>query len=220
MTIHVNNIDLYYEKAGSGPPLILLHGNGESHKIFRKAMEQFAAHYTVYAIDSRSHGKSTRVKELHYTDMADDVAAFIAALGLEKPMLYGFSDGGIIGLLLAIEHPGLLSRLAISGANVTPDGARPGWVRAGRVAYFVTRGSKFKLMAFEPDITQEQLSRIVTPTLVLAGERDIIRDDHTRMIAAAIPGAQLQILPGEGHGSYVINSSKLYDIVGPFFGEI
>jgi len=220
MTIHVNNIDLYYEKAGSGPPLILLHGNGESHRIFRKAMGRFAGKYTVYAIDSRGHGKSGQVKELHYADMADDVAAFITALGLGKPMLYGFSDGGIIGLLLAIKHPGLLSRLAVSGANVTPDGAGKGWIRALRVGYFLTRGSKYKLMLFEPNITGEELAGIVTPTLVLAGERDIIREAHTRAIAAAIPGARLQILPGEGHASYVINSLKLCDMIGPFFEEV
>jgi len=219
MVIHVNGIDLYYEQAGSGPPLILLHGNGESHKIFCRAVEQFSAGYTVYAIDSRGHGKSGRVKALHYADMADDVAAFVAALGLEAPMLYGFSDGGIVGLLLAINHPGLLSRMAISGANATPDGAKSGWVRALRVGYFVTRGDKYRLMLFEPDITEEQLGRIDIPTLVLAGEKDVIRDEHTRAIAAAIPGARLRILPGEGHGSYVINSPKLYGVLAPFFGE-
>jgi len=217
MIIHVNNIDLYYEKTGQGPPLILLHGNGETHRIFRRAMGQFAASHTVYAIDSRGHGRSTRVKELHYADMAEDVAAFIAALGLEKPCLYGFSDGGIIGLLLAIKYPGLLSKLAASGANITPDGVLAGWQRAVRLGYFVTRNCKYKLMRDEPNITAQELARIETPTLVLAGEKDLIREAHTREFAAAIPGALLRILPGENHGSYVINSPKLYDVLGPFF---
>jgi len=219
MTIHVNGIDLYYEKTGQGPPLILLHGNGESGKIFRRAMKMFAARYTVYAIDSRSHGCSTRVKELHYADMADDVADFIAALGLENICLYGFSDGGIIGLLLAMAHPGLLSKLAISGANITPDGVKAGWLHTVRALYFVTRGSKWKLMRDEPNITAEELSRIETPTLVLAGEKDIIREEHTRAFAAAIPGSLLRILPGESHGSYVVNSPKLYGVLAPFFEE-
>jgi len=223
MMIHVNGIDLYYEQAGQGPPLILLHGNGESSKIFRRAMAQFAASHTVYAIDSRGHGrsggrgKSARVKELHYADMAGDVAAFTAALGLEKPCLYGFSDGGIIGLLVAIEHPELLSKLAVSGANITPDGVKAGWQRAVRLGYFVTRNSKYKLMRDEPNITAQELGCIETPTLVLAGEKDLIREAHTRKIAAAIPGALLRILPGESHGSYVINSPKLYGELMPFF---
>jgi len=219
MTIHVNGIDLYYEQTGQGPPLILLHGNGESHRIFRRATQQFAARYTVYTIDSRGHGKSARVKELHYADMAGDVAAFIAALGLEQPMLYGFSDGGIVGLLLAIGHPGLLSRLVISGASLNPDSTSAGWLRFFKMAYRLTRGAKWKLMLEEPDFTEAQLARVNVPTLVLAGERDMIAEAHTRVIAGAIPGARLRILPGENHMSYVINSPKLYDIVAPFLGE-
>jgi len=219
MTIHVNNMDLSYEKAGSGPPLLLLHGNGESSKIFRRAMGQFAARYTVYAIDSRGHGKSSGVEELHYADMAEDIAQFIAALGLEKPLLYGFSDGGIVGLLMAVTYPGLLSRLAVSGANVTPDGASDSWLRTLKAIYFVTRGARWRLMLYEPDISAEELSRIDIPTLVLAGEKDIIKEEHTRKFAGAIPGARLRILPGEGHGSYVVNSPRLYEILMPFFEE-
>jgi pimeloyl-ACP methyl ester carboxylesterase len=219
MTIHVNNIDLYYEKAGQGPPLLLLHGNGESHAIFRRAVKQFAARFTVYAIDSRGHGRSTRVKALHYADMAEDVADFIAALGLEAPYLYGFSDGGIVGLLLAIGHPGLLAKLAISGASLNPGSTSDGWLRFFRLAYRLTRGAKWKLMLEEPDFTQAQLARIDVPTLVLAGERDMIREEHTRAIAGAIPGARLRILPGENHMSYVIHSPKLYGVLAPFFEE-
>ena len=219
MTIHVNNIDIYYEKAGQGPPLLLLHGNGESHRIFRKAIGRLSEKFTVYAIDSRGHGKNGRVKELHYADMAEDMARFIEALGLERPMLYGFSDGGIIGLMAASEHPGLLSRLAVSGANITPEGLKAGTLRLMRIMYRLTRGAKWKLMLDEPDITGEQLGRIDMPTLVLAGEKDIIKEEHTRMIAGAIPGARLRILPGEGHGSYVDNNMKLCDIITPFFEE-
>ena len=219
MTIHVNSIDIYYEKTGSGPPVILLHGNGETHKIFRVAMERLAEKYTVYAIDSRHHGKSGKVKALHYADMAEDVAQFIAALGLERPALYGFSDGGIVGLLLAVHYPGLLSRLAVSGANTFPRGVKGGMFLLLRALYFTTRMTRWKLMLDEPDITGEQLGDIDIPVLVLAGEKDVIRDEHTRAIARAIPGARLRILPGESHGSYVINSVKLYDIIAPFFEE-
>ncbi|MCL1951586.1 MAG: alpha/beta hydrolase [Oscillospiraceae bacterium] len=219
MTIHVNSIDLYYEKAGQGPPLLLLHGNGESHAIFRRAVRQLAERYTVYALDSRGHGRSTRVKELHYADMAEDVAQFIAALGLERPILYGFSDGGIVGLLLAIGHPGLLSKLAVSGPSLNPDSTSSGWLRFFRLMYRLTRGAHWKLMLDEPDFTSEQLARIDVPTLVLAGERDMIAEAHTRAIAGAIPGARLRILPGENHMSYVIHSPKLYGVLAPFFEE-
>ena len=219
MTIHVDNINIFYEKAGQGPPLLLLHGNGESHKIFRGAMKRLGEKFTVYAIDSRGHGKSSRVKELHYADMAGDMAQFIEALGLERPMLYGFSDGGIIGLLLAIARPGLLSRMAVSGASLNPHSTSEGWLRFFRAAYMLTRGAKWKLMLEEPDFSREQLARVDVPTLVLAGEKDMIIEAHTRVIAGAIPGALLRILPGENHMSYVFNSEKLCDNIMPFFEE-
>ena len=219
MTIHVNNIDIFYEKAGQGPPLLLLHGNGETHKIFRGAVRRLAEKFTVYAIDSRGHGRSGRVKELHYADMAEDIAEFIEALGLEHPMLYGFSDGGIIGLQLAIVRPGLLSRMAISGASLNPHSTSDAWLRFFRAMYMLTRGAKWKLMLDEPDFTQEQLARVDTPTLVLAGEKDMIIEAHTRVIAGAIPDVRLRILPGENHMSYVLDGAKLCGSIMPFFEE-
>lgn len=219
MEINVNGVTLYYETAGQGPPLIMLHGNGESGRIFRKAMQRLAPRFTVYAVDSRGHGKSTKVKPLHYTDMAEDIAQFIIALGLEKPMLYGFSDGGILGLMIAYTYPALLSRLAASGANLTPESTKPAMARFEKVMYRLTRGDNWRLMLTEPDITEEQLARIEIPVLVLAGEKDLINEAETRTIAAAIPNARLRILPGESHGSYVLNHTKLCREIEPFFAE-
>ena len=127
MHIKVNQIDLFYEKTGQGSPIVLLHGNGEDHTIFDVMTKRLAKDYTVYAIDSRGHGKSDRVAELSYSDMAEDAAAFIRELKLEKPALYGFSDGGIMGLLLAIEYPDMLSKLIVSGANIDPGGIKAGF---------------------------------------------------------------------------------------------
>jgi pimeloyl-ACP methyl ester carboxylesterase len=124
MYIKVNGIELFYEKYGSGNPIVLLHGNGEDHTIFDVLVLQLSQHHTVYAIDSRGHGKSSSVKSLDYRVMMEDIAAFITKLGIENAMLYGFSDGGIIGLLLAIEHPSMLSKLIISGANTHPGGIK------------------------------------------------------------------------------------------------
>jgi len=98
MVLKIKDIELYYEQYGMGRPLILLHGNGEHHTIFQEAIAILAHHFTIYALDSRGHGNSSKVKTLHYEDMADDVYQFIDTLQLEKPILYGFSDGGIIAL--------------------------------------------------------------------------------------------------------------------------
>lgn len=213
MQIDVNGCTLYYEKVGTGQPLILLHGNGETHLIFDKAAALLRKHFTVYLIDSRGHGQSSKVSSFHYADMAEDVRCFIEALHLPSPFLYGFSDGGIIGLLLACTYPALLSGLIVSGANAEPEGLKPGWLRLFRLVGHITKDPKITLMLQEPHITKEQLAAIAVPTLVLAGSRDLIAEAHTRSIAAAIQGSSLHILQGEGHGSYVVHSEKIASLI-------
>ena len=99
MYAEIRGIRLYYEIIGSGRPLVMLHGNGEDHTIFQEAADVLSRQFACYLIDTRDHGKSTPVKELHYTDMAEDVLAFLEEKDLKDAVLYGFSDGGIIGLL-------------------------------------------------------------------------------------------------------------------------
>ena len=213
MQIDVNGCTLYYEKVGTGQPLILLHGNGETHLIFDKAAALLREYFTVYLLDSRGHGQSSKVSSLHYTDMAEDVRCFIEALHLPSPFLYGFSDGGIIGLMLAYSCPTLLSGLIVSGANAEPEGLKLGWLRLFRLVGHLTKDPKITLMLQEPHMTKEQLAAITVPTLVLAGSRDLIAEAHTRSIAAAIPGSCLRILQGENHGSYVVHSEKIASFI-------
>lgn len=220
MQITVNNINLFYTCQGTGEPLIMLHGNGEDHTIFDEAIEMLSKHFTVYAIDTRSHGQSDKVKELHYGDMAEDVKCFIDELGLEKPILYGFSDGGIVGLLLAIKYPNLLSKVIGSGVNVNPDGLVKGWHTIFKIMYFFNRSYMFKLMLTEPDIKAEELNRITTPVLLTGGSKDMIQQSHMKWIAECIPGAKLKILDGEKHGSYIIHNSRIADIILEFCREM
>ena len=213
MTISVNGVELYYEKSGNGAPIILLHGNSQDHTIFTELIKKLSADYTVYAIDSRDHGKSSKVKHLSYIDKMEDVLAFIQKLDIKKPALFGFSDGGIIGLLLAINHPDVLSKLIVGGANTHPSGAKTFLIALGKILYFFTRSNKVKLMLTQPDISDAELNRIITPTLVVAGQNDAIKEEHTVSMAKNIPGSELKILEGENHGSYISNSEKIYDII-------
>lgn len=219
MLQNVNGITLYYEKTGEGQPIILLHGNGEDHQIFDVLTEQFKENFSVYAIDSRGHGQSTRVRELDYRSMAEDIAEFIKILGLEKPVLYGFSDGGIIGLMLAAAYPELLSKLIISGANLTPEGVKKRYLNLFRLIYYITRNPNYRLMVTQPQISEAELHKIVVPTLVLAGSKDLIKEEHTRLIAELISNCTMQILAGENHMSYVVHSKKLYPILKSFLSE-
>ncbi len=213
MYLKVNGVNLYYETLGSGHPLIMAHCNSMDHKIFRRAAQKLSERFTVYLPDSRDHGKSQKVKELHYEDMAQDMYEFIRDLGLEKPVFYGFSDGGIIGLLLAAHHPDLLSALIVSGASLRPDSTKDLPLRFFRLWSHVDRSDKMRIMLREPDITDDMLRAITVPTFVTAGERDVIKPEHTAHIAETVPGAQLKIFEKAGHTGYIMNSTKIADYI-------
>lgn len=213
MEIQVNNVKLYYEEYGSGQPIILLHGNQETHEIFDKLINKLKDNYKVYAIDSRCHGKSENPKEISYNLMCDDIIDFIKKLNIEKPILYGFSDGGIIGLLIAIKETNLLSNLIISGANITSDVFTFFDSLITKIFYFFTRSKYIKMMLDEPNIPLEDLHKITIPVHVLAGEKDVIKYEHTKLIADNISNSTIEIIKGEKHGSYIIHSDKIYEII-------
>lgn len=216
MYIEVNGITLFYEVSGSGPAILLVHGNGEDHRIFDETAELLKKDYRVYALDSRDHGKSTRVKTLGYDEMAEDVAEFVRKLKLEKPYFCGFSDGGIIGILAAIRYPELFSKLVLCGANAYPQGLKWYWFKLFTLMETLSHDHKLQMLLKEPQITQKELESISVPALILAGEGDMIRESHTRYLASKIKGSSLRILPGEGHGSYIVHSRKLYYFMRKF----
>ncbi len=212
MIAKVNGIELYYEKAGQGRPLVMVHGNGEDHSIFNEAAAVLKKDFCVYAVDSRGHGRSSRVPMLHYEDMADDMIAFLEALDLREVVFYGFSDGGIVGLIAA-SRCDRIRTLIVSGANLSPKGVR----RKVRLSIWgmnkLRPDDKLALMLREPQITDNQLRAIQADTLVLAGSADLILLEETQHIASTVPDAQLQILQGEDHGSYIVHSTKIADII-------
>ncbi len=213
MKILVNNVNLYYEEYGNGQPIILLHGNQETHEIFDKLIDKLKENYKVYAIDSRCHGKSENPIDISYDLMCDDIIEFIKKLNIQKPILYGFSDGGIVGLLIAIKEPNLLTNLIISGANITPDVLTFFDNMITKLFYFFTRSKYIKMMLDEPNIPLRDLKKINIPVHVLAGEKDVIKYEHTKLIADNISNSTLEIIKNENHGSYIIHSDKLYEII-------
>ena len=212
MKINVNGIEMYYEKHGEGRPLVLVHGNSADHREFKDSIWLLRRYFTVYAVDSRCHGLSTKVDELHYSDMADDMVAFMDQLDLRDVVYFGHSDGAIIGLLAAMRTD-RIGLLLPASANLTPN-AVASWLRAGvKAVYSLTKDPKMLLMITEPNIDPEELAAIKAPTVVLAGSKDIIDEKETRLIAESIPGAKLRILEGEGHISYATTGSHLADII-------
>lgn len=216
MKINVNGIQLFYEQCGEGRPLILLHGNTETHEIFDKAIPLLSERFAVYAVDSRGHGQSDPVERYHYDDMKQDVYGFIEQLHLVSPLLCGASDGAIIGLLLASEFPLLLSGLIACGANTKPSGIRDGWMKFFAFANSRMHDPRMDMMLTEPDITAQMLQRIAVPTLVTAGARDMIKRSDTEFIAENIPGSTLRILPLHGHTSYISHSRRIARLILEF----
>lgn len=196
-------MDLFYEQTGSGAPLIMLHGNGSSHEAFNDAVEILKNHFSVYALDSRGQGSNPKETELHYQDMADDVIEFSRKHNLEKPIIYGFSDGGIIALLVAIAEPELPSHLIVSGANLVPNGLKLRFQIPNIIKSWKTRDPLYTLMLTEPNITAEMLHKITAPTLITAGQHDIVRKSQTMKLSKEIAQSKLIILTGEGHGTYI-----------------
>jgi len=212
----VNGVRIHYETVGAGPPVILLHGNGEDHSIFDRLAEELGGRHKVFLLDTRGHGKSEKVGSFHYSDMAEDVVAFIGELGIERPAVYGFSDGGIVGLMVASRHPGILSGLVASGVNLTPRDLKASFRLMVRLANVFKRDPLLRLMLDEPDITDGDLAKIGVPVLITVAERDIIPVSHAERIAGSIPGGRLAVVLGEDHGSYVIHSDKLFPLIADF----
>ena len=216
-TATLNGIHLYYEIYGSGAPLLVLHGNGGSIAALQHQIDFFRSRRQVIAIDSRGHGHSEMgAGRLTFEQMADDVAALLAQLHAAPADVLGWSDGGIVALLLALRHPAAVHRIAFSGANLTPQALAPddlaGMTAELRTAQeqlaagdhsrpWATVCQQLQLMVTQPQITAADLARITAPALVLAGEHDLIPEAHTRSIAAGLPHARLHFFPGAGHAA-------------------
>jgi pimeloyl-ACP methyl ester carboxylesterase len=216
MEIKVNKIILNYEQMGHGKPLILLHGNGESLNIFKRLAEKLKKNYTVYLIDSRNHGKSSQTKVFCYDTMASDIEAFIKQLKLEKPALLGFSDGGIVGMIMAINQPKLISKLILCGVNINPKGFNKPAYTAIKNYYKQTKSPYYKMMINEPNIKPRHLRKIKAPTLITVGANDVIEMKHTELILRNIKGSELYVFEDHDHSSYVINRDDLLPIVSHF----
>jgi pimeloyl-ACP methyl ester carboxylesterase len=218
--VEVNGVCLHYAVTGEGRPVVLVHGNGESHEVLDVETRQLVeAGYRVYAPDSRGQGANLPLPEYHYADMAEDMYQFIQTMGLVRPALYGYSDGGIIGLLLELRHPGTLGALAVSGTNLSPDGLIPSFIEEYTAINEKAQDPLITLMLTEPHIGPQELAGIRIPVLVTAGENDLILRTETERIAAMIPDAQMVIVAGEDHGSYIVGSEIMGRLLIRFLAD-
>lgn len=200
----VNGINLYYEVYGSGPPLVLLHGNGGSIAGRSNMLPKLAEKYKVIAIDSRCHGKSGCSKELTYEMMASDVNALLTTLKIDSAFIWGHSDGGIIGLIMGYSYPAKVKRLVASGANTLPDKTALEPVLVNLMKNYkaipdTLTQKHLKLMVEQPHIAFEQLGKIKAPVMIVSGDRDAVLLEHSITIFRSIPNSNLCVLPASTH---------------------
>jgi pimeloyl-ACP methyl ester carboxylesterase len=228
----IRGIKIYAEIYGAGPPLLLLHGNGGDISAFSGNIPYFAQHYRVIAMDSRDQGRSTdNGTKLTFEEMADDSAALLDVLHIKSADVLGWSDGGIVALLMAIRHPDKVLKLAASGANLWPgpDAFGPDeWqemtsdyeARRNEVRTTDDEKDRWKLFLLdyeEPHISLRALHTIRCACLIIGGDRDLITVAHTTLISQNIPKAQLWIVPNAHHDVLVNHRDQFNQNVDQFF---
>ena len=204
------DIKLNYIEKGSGKPLILLHGNGENSEYFIHQLESLSKNYRVIAIDTRGHGKSKRGNApFTLEQFAEDLKCFLDTLNLKKIHLLGFSDGGNIAMIFTLKYPEYVDHLILNGANLNPYGVKLLYQLPICIGYWLVsflclfykkalaKKEHLHLMVHHPHIAKESLIDIASPTLVIVGNKDMIRDKHTKLIAQHLANSELCILNGD-----------------------
>ncbi|WP_027669095.1 alpha/beta fold hydrolase [Rhizobium leguminosarum] len=216
----VNDIKMYYAEYGEGDPILFIHGGLGNAEVWGHQVADFAKDHRVIVADSRGHGRSTRSQQpFGYDLMTSDYVALLDYLKIDKVTLVGWSDGGIIGIDMAMKNPEKLTRVIAQAANVTTDGVKADvmnnktfndYINVAGEYYrklsptpneydaFVTQISE--MWATQPAWTAADLGKIAVPVTLAIGDHDeAVKLDHTEMMAKDIPGAKLVILKDASH---------------------
>ncbi len=207
--VQLSDVRMRYQVYGADKaPLILVHGNGGSVRSLREAAAYLANDYTVYVPESRCHGESSDPGEITYSLMAKDLREFIEALGLQKPVVMGHSDGAINAIALAAEYPDVPGAIIACGANSHPKTFKPYFPIGVALRNVFQKDKLNDLMLTLPDFTPEYLARIACPAYIVSGQHDIMWVSDTVYIAENIPGSDMAVLKGETHSSYMSQNGK------------
>ncbi len=238
----VHGLRMYYEIHGEGPPLLLLHGGMSSIPVWPEAIEFFSREYQVIAVEQMGHGRTADdpSRPMDYHAMAEDTVELLGQLKIGNAFVLGHSDGGIVGLDLAINHQSLVRKLAVCGANFSPPPpAKPGethqmtpddiprFIREpyerlspDGAAHWPVLFARVSLMwQTQPNFSRQQLGAIIAPTLVIAGDHDFVSPEYTVEMWRAIPKAELWIAANSSHGLPKKRAELFNRTVDAFFKE-
>jgi pimeloyl-ACP methyl ester carboxylesterase len=214
---NVNGIKIYFETYGdsTNQPIVLIHGNGGAIRAVGCQIEYFKSKFYVIAVDSRFHGKTDNGNELLTYDLiAKDYNLLLEKLKIDSAYIMGQSDGGIIGLLLAMQYPKKVKKLVTVAPNLNPTAINQWYIdwlkkeipyvnnkiNSGDTTKALRRyKSQLLLMDKYPNIANKDLSKIQVPTLVMASDGDMVPLEHILEIYYNVSKAQLFIMPGATH---------------------
>ncbi len=216
----VNGLNMYYEIHGTGQPLVLLHGAYMTIDLMGEVVPALAESRQVIAVELQGHGRTADIdRSLSYEHMADDIAALLRHLVIEKADVFGYSMGGGVAFQVAIRHPEVVRKLVVASASYTSDGMHPELLEmiptltpevfAGspiEEAYlrtaphpddFPTLVAKMKQLDMEPFAwPPEDIRGIAAPTLLIVGDSDAIRLEHAVELFRLLGGGVMGDLAG------------------------
>lgn len=232
--IHLHGARIFYVVYGTGPPVLLLHG-GLSNRLswFSQIPFLIKAGRQVILVDTRGHGQSTLGgKPLSYALFAGDVLQVLDHLNIRQTDIVGWSDGGIIALILAHQQPQRVRKIVAISANFHPSGLAESaaqtisatglrqwlkkcWSGAGKEWAELEAGIT-QLWVTEPRFEREDLQSIHIPTLVVAGEQDMIAEEHSAELAQQLAHGSLVVIPGAGHAAPITDAQTMNDLLQRF----
>jgi pimeloyl-ACP methyl ester carboxylesterase len=222
----VNGIKMYYEIQGEGTPLVLIHGGGSTIQTsFGKILPLFAQHYKVIAVELQAHGHTNdRDSPESFEQDADDIAALLQFLKINKAHILGFSNGGNTAMQIAIRHPELVNKLVPVSSFYKREGMMPGFWDGMQQASLENMPALLKTyylqinndqkglqnmfnkdrdrMLHFKDWSDDALRSIKAPTLLINADHDVATNEHAVKMSQLIPNSHLMILPGT-HGSFI-----------------
>ncbi|MEU8899128.1 alpha/beta hydrolase [Nocardia sp. NPDC048505] len=234
--VQLGDVRTWYDEHGAGEPVLLSHGGFVDSRMFDAALP-LLADFQVYRADRRGHGRTADVAgPFSYDAMAADTIAFLDTVVGRPAHLVGYSDGGIVALLVALRRPDLVGKLVAISANFHHEGLVPGVLdgfadeepmrrlagRYGEVSpdgadHFPVVADKVLAMATgQPTLTAADLGDIGARTLVLAADDDAVTLEHTIALYRAIPNSELSIVPGTSHLLVVEKPEEVYRLAGDF----
>ncbi|ANK75171.1 alpha/beta hydrolase [Ensifer sp. ENS07] len=213
-TVEVNGMKMYYEVSGEGEPLVVLHGAYMNIPSMGAIIPKLAETHKVYAIEFQGHGRTTDIdRPITYPNLADDVAAFMDAVKLEKADVFGYSMGAAAGLQLAIRHPDKVNKLAAASVGYDAEGWQPefkAFIPQMTVEMFVGMpfAEDYRKLAANPDGFPDLVKKLIqlekepmaweadvkalkTPVLVIAGDADVATLEHTVALFRLLGGGAM-----------------------------